>query len=149
MEKLKGATIESEISVNNVLCVMLWSCIITVRSLRWRRGSVSSDMDPSESELAMALNGRARIRESVVSAGGHLYAQVTEVFYSQAISSRRYDFPLTNVSNRVTHGEVIEKIAGVARGGHCPTPCESMLRVRPNWYGTSPERASYLCFPHK
>src|SRR2546423_915651 len=75
VEPLKTAANESSTSMNNVLCAIIWSCISTVRTLRWREESRGSgdEVLPTESKLGMAVNGRARIGESFAGTGGCPY----------------------------------------------------------------------------
>ena len=67
VDRLKTAATESKTSVNNILCALIWSCISSVRSLRWQKESAAtSGSSPSNTKLGMAVNGRARIGESFV-----------------------------------------------------------------------------------
>lgn len=71
VEKLKTAATESKTSVNNVLCSIVWSCISTVRSIRWRKETVTSNekVFPMRSKLGMAVNGRTRLGENFEGVG--------------------------------------------------------------------------------
>jgi trichothecene 3-O-acetyltransferase len=75
VEKLKTAAIESKTSVNNVLCAIIWSCISSARSNRWRNeiGASNEEALHTELKLGMAVNGRARLGESFAGAGGRPY----------------------------------------------------------------------------
>lgn len=75
VQKLKTAATECKTSVNNVLCAIIWSCISTVRSIRWQKeASTSNDgILHTRSKLGMALNGRARIGQSFADAAGCPY----------------------------------------------------------------------------
>jgi hypothetical protein len=75
VEKLKSAAVECKTSVNNVLCAIIWSCITSVRSNRWRNEISASNGEalPTESKLGMAVNGRGRLGESFEGAGGRPY----------------------------------------------------------------------------
>lgn len=65
VDTLKSRATGSKTSVNNVLCALIWSCISTVRSLRWQKESTESGgHGPTNTKLGMAVNGRARIGES-------------------------------------------------------------------------------------
>jgi hypothetical protein len=75
VEKLKTVAIESKTSVNNVLCAIIWSCISTVRSIRWRKENSGSNKGLLHTmlKLGMAVNGRTRLGKSLEGAGGRPY----------------------------------------------------------------------------
>jgi hypothetical protein len=75
VQKLKIAATECKTSVNNILCAIIWSCISTVRSIRWQKEANTSNDDilHTKSKLGMALNGRARIGQSFADAARRPY----------------------------------------------------------------------------
>jgi hypothetical protein len=75
VQKLKTAATECKTSVNNVLCAIIWSCISSVRSIRWQKEASASDdgILHTKSKLGMAVNGRARIGQSFVDVAGRPY----------------------------------------------------------------------------